>query len=180
LAQVKEKGLRALTPDQVELLVESEGALVLDTRAAQTFKDGFVPRSINIGLKGDFAPWVGTLIPDVKHPLVLVADEGSEEEAVTRLARVGYDNVLGYLKGGMAAWKESRPRNGHHGEHFRRGVPPTRQQAQAAFYRRAQARRMGCRTPGGCRLHALQFLNDHLAEFSKDGAVLHPLRRRLP
>ncbi len=102
---VKEKGLRALTPEQFELVAETEGALVLDTRGAQTFKDGFVPRSINIGIKGDFAPWVGAMVPDVKHPLLLVTDEGMEDEVVTRLARVGYDNVFGYLKGGIDAWK---------------------------------------------------------------------------
>ncbi|MFN3874770.1 MAG: MBL fold metallo-hydrolase [Flavobacteriales bacterium] len=104
---VKERGMRALSPDQFELVAETEGALVLDTRGAQTFKDGFVPRSINIGIKGDFAPWVGAMIPDVKHPLLLVTDEGAEDEVVTRLARVGYDNVLGYLKGGIEAWKSS-------------------------------------------------------------------------
>ena len=104
---VKEKGLRALDPQQFELVAETEGALVLDTRGAQTFKDGFVPRSINIGIKGDFAPWVGSMIPDVKHPLLLVTDEGMEDEVVTRLARVGYDNVFGYLKGGIAAWKDA-------------------------------------------------------------------------
>ena len=102
---VKEKGLRALTPDQFELVAETEGALVLDTRNAETFKDGFIPRSINIGIKGDFAPWVGAMVPDVKHPLLIVADEGSEDEVVTRLARVGYDNVFGFLQGGVQAWK---------------------------------------------------------------------------
>jgi hydroxyacylglutathione hydrolase len=102
---VKERGMRALEPAQFELVAETEGALVLDTRGAQTFKDGFVPRSINIGIKGDFAPWVGAMIPDVKQPLLLVTDEGMEDEVVTRLARVGYDNVFGYLKGGIAAWK---------------------------------------------------------------------------
>lgn len=104
---VKEKGLRALTPDQFELVAETEGALVLDTRSAELFKDGFIPRSINIGIKGDFAPWVGAMIPDVKHPLLIVTDEDAEDEVVTRLARVGYDNVFGHLRGGIAAWKNS-------------------------------------------------------------------------
>lgn len=104
---VKERGMRALTPDQFELVAEAEGALVLDTRNAEDFKDGFIPRSINIGIKGDFAPWVGSMIPDVKHALLLVTDEGMEEEVVTRLARVGYDNVFGFLKGGIGAWKAS-------------------------------------------------------------------------
>jgi hydroxyacylglutathione hydrolase len=104
---VKERGLRGLTPDQFELVAETEGALVLDTRNAEDFKDGFIPRSINIGIKGDFAPWVGSMIPDVKHALLLVTDEGMEDEVVTRLARVGYDNVFGFLKGGITAWKSS-------------------------------------------------------------------------
>jgi hydroxyacylglutathione hydrolase len=167
LAQVKEKGLRALTPDQVELLAESEGALVLDTRGAQTFKDGFVPRSINIGLKGDFAPWVGTLIPDVKHPLVLVADEGSEEEAVTRLARVGYDNVLGYLKGGMAAWsgagRETDTIESISAEEFRqRG-----QQGKLHVYDVRKPGEWNAEHLEDAAFTPLQFLNDHLAEFSK-------------
>lgn len=105
LDQVLARGATALTPDELELIVESRGALVLDTRGGQTFKDGFIPRSINIGLRGDFAPWVGTLITDIAQPIVLVCDEGTEEEAVTRLSRVGYDNTLGYLKGGIAAWR---------------------------------------------------------------------------
>ena len=107
LDSVLERGLKALTPDELELIVESAGALVLDTRPPQTFKDGFIPKSINIGLKGDFAPWVGTLITDIAQPIILVCDEGSEQEAVTRLSRVGYDNTLGYLKGGIAAWKSA-------------------------------------------------------------------------
>ena len=107
LDTVLERGLKALTPDELELIVESTGALVLDTRAPQTFKDGFIPKSINIGLKGDFAPWVGTLITDIAQPIILVCDEGSEQEAVTRLSRVGYDHTLGYLKGGLEAWKSA-------------------------------------------------------------------------
>ena len=104
---VLERGTKALTPDELELIVESTGALVLDTRQPQTFKDAFIPKSINIGLKGDFAPWVGNLITDIGQPIVLVCDEGSEQEAVTRLSRVGYDNTVGYLEGGIAAWKDA-------------------------------------------------------------------------
>jgi rhodanese-related sulfurtransferase len=86
-------------------VVNSEGALMLDTRDPQVFKDGFVPNSINIGVNGGFAPWVGTLITDIKQPIVLITDEGKEEEVVTRLSRVGYDNTLGFLAGGIEAWK---------------------------------------------------------------------------
>ena len=105
MESVMARGFKPLTPDELESVVESTNALVLDTRGAQTFKDGFIPKSINIGLKGDFAPWVGTLITDIAQPIVLVCDEGSEQEAITRLSRVGYDNTLGYLNGGIGAWK---------------------------------------------------------------------------
>lgn len=102
---VLERGAVALDPEAFEQMVENEGALILDTRHEQTFKDGFIPNSIFIGIDGSFAPWVGALIVDLQQPILLVADEGREEEVVTRLARVGYDNTLGYLKGGIEAWK---------------------------------------------------------------------------
>lgn len=102
---VMDRGTHAHPPEEFEALVEAEGALVLDARKSDDFEKGFVPRSINIGLNGDFAPWVGNLITDIKHPILLVVDEGKEEETVKRLARVGYDNTIGYLKGGIAAWK---------------------------------------------------------------------------
>ncbi|MBC2838117.1 rhodanese-like domain-containing protein [Robiginitalea sp. SC105] len=107
LDQVMERGTRALGPEAFEAAANETGALVLDTRDAAVFAKGFIPNSINIGLGGDFAPWVGELIPDVKHPILLVAEPGKEEEAVTRLSRVGYDNTLGYLKGGFEAWKQA-------------------------------------------------------------------------
>ncbi|MFY8131925.1 MAG: rhodanese-like domain-containing protein, partial [Bacteroidia bacterium] len=80
-------------------------ALVLDTRSADEFAQGHIPNSIFIGIDGGFAPWVGTLIPDIQQKLLIVAPEGREEEVVTRLARVGYDYALGFLKGGIAAWE---------------------------------------------------------------------------
>ncbi len=107
LDAVMDKGLTAVSVEDFEAFAEETGALILDTRSPGEFYKGFVPNSVNIGLKGDFAPWVGTLIVDVKHPLLLIVDEGMEEEAITRLSRVGFDNVLGYLKGGFEAWKNS-------------------------------------------------------------------------
>ena len=104
---VMNKGLNPLSPEEFETAAEETGALILDTRAAADFHKGFVPNSVNIGLKGDFAPWVGAMIVDVQQPLLLVTEEGSEEEAITRLSRVGFDNVLGYLKGGFETWKNS-------------------------------------------------------------------------
>jgi hydroxyacylglutathione hydrolase len=96
--------MKALTPDEFEAAVENTEALILDTRDAAIFYKGFIPQSINIGLNGDFAPWVGALIVDVKQPVLLVTDPGKEEESVTRLSRVGFDNVMGHLQGGFAAW----------------------------------------------------------------------------
>lgn len=99
------RGAIALSPDQLENLVENEGALILDTRHKDEFRTGFIPGAIFIGIDGSFAPWVGALIVDLQQPIVVVAPDGREEEVVTRLARVGYDNTLGYLKGGMNSWK---------------------------------------------------------------------------
>lgn len=102
---VMERGTRALSPRAFEAAANETGALLLDTRDAEVFARGFVPNSINIGIDGQFAPWVGALIPDVKQELLIIAEPGREEEVVTRLARVGYDFCLGYLEGGFDAWK---------------------------------------------------------------------------
>lgn len=101
---VLKRGAVALSPAEIELIVESEGALILDTRHEDVFREGFIPGSVFIGIDGAFAPWVGALIVDLHQPIVLLTPEGREEEVVTRLARVGYDNTLGYLKGGIEAW----------------------------------------------------------------------------
>ncbi|MGO3707773.1 MAG: MBL fold metallo-hydrolase [Mesonia hippocampi] len=102
---VLNQGLQALSPAGFEAAANETNALILDTRAPQTFAKEFIPNAINIGIDGGFAPWVGTLILDIKQPILIVADSGREEEVVTRLARVGYDNSIGYLKGGFDAWK---------------------------------------------------------------------------
>lgn len=104
LDTVMSKGLTPITVENFENYIEETGALILDTRSPGDFYKSFIPNSINIGLKGDFAPWVGSLIVDVKHPIILVADAGTEEEVITRLSRVGFDNVVGYLDGGFPAW----------------------------------------------------------------------------
>lgn len=107
LDDVMSKGLKPIAAEDFENFAEETGALILDTRSPGDFHKGFIPNAINIGLKGDFAPWVGTLIVDVKYPILLVSDPGTEEEVITRLSRVGFDNVLGYLEGGFDAWKKS-------------------------------------------------------------------------
>jgi rhodanese-related sulfurtransferase len=103
--EVLNRGFNPLSPAAFEAAANETGAVVLDTRDAQVFAKGFIPNSINIGIDGSFAVWVGTLVPDVKQEILVVADEGREEEIITRLARVGYDHCIGYLKGGFDAWK---------------------------------------------------------------------------
>ncbi len=105
--KVLKRGTRALNPEEFEVLANETEAIVLDVRSQADFVKGHIPRSIFIGLNGDFAPWVGALIADVAQPILLVTPEGQEEEAVTRLSRVGFDHTLGYLKGGFEAWKKS-------------------------------------------------------------------------
>ena len=107
IEKVISNGMTALTPEEFETKANETNAVILDARAPQDFAKGFVPNSINIGIDGSFAVWVGTLIPDVKQDILLVTDEGREEEVVTRLARVGYDHALGHLKGGFNSWKNS-------------------------------------------------------------------------
>ncbi|TAG86610.1 MAG: MBL fold metallo-hydrolase [Bacteroidetes bacterium] len=104
---VLNNGLKTLHVDEFEIAIEDNNILILDTRNSAVFHQGFVPTSINIGLNGDFAPWVGALIADVKQQIVLITEIGKEEETVTRLARVGFDNQIGHLKGGFEAWKNA-------------------------------------------------------------------------
>lgn len=104
LDEINRTALKGLSPQDFEDAALASEALILDTRAPQAFCKGFVPGSINIGIDGQFAPWVGALITDIDQPILLVCDAGREEENVMRLARVGYDHTLGYLAGGVSAW----------------------------------------------------------------------------
>ena len=105
--EVLHHGMRKLSANEFEAEAEETEALILDTRKDADFAKEFIPRAINIGLSGDFAPWVGAMIADVRQPLLLVTDPGKEEEAVTRLSRVGFDNVRGFLNGGYSTWHTS-------------------------------------------------------------------------
>ena len=102
------RGAVALDAEAFEQIVEQQGALVLDTRGEDAYRASHIPNSVFIGIDGNFAPWVGALIVDLQQPIVFLTEEGREEEVVTRLSRVGYDNTLGYLKGGIEAWKVRR------------------------------------------------------------------------
>lgn len=100
-----QKGLTPYAAEAFEIVIAETGALILDTRNEKLFVKGFIPGSINIGLNGDFAPWVGTLITDIEQPILFIAEKGKEKEVVTRLARVGYNNTIGYLDGGLEEWQ---------------------------------------------------------------------------
>lgn len=113
---VLNQGMRALTPKEFEVVAEETGALILDTRGNADFAAAHMPQSINIGLTGEFAPWVGAMIVDVKQPILLITEVGREAEAVTRLSRVGFDHVIGHLKGGFQSWVDE----GHETESVKR------------------------------------------------------------
>jgi len=107
LDQVMARAKQPLTPIEFETVANESDVLILDTRPAANFAQGFIPNSINIGLDGNFAMWVGEMIHDIKQDILLVTDLGKEEESMIRLSRVGYDHMIGYLKGGFDAWAKT-------------------------------------------------------------------------
>jgi len=107
IEEIIERGSHELSPKAFEAAANETGAVVLDVRHQDDFAKGHIPRSIFIGLNGNFAPWVGALIADIQQPILLVCEPGLEEEAITRLSRVGFDNTLGFLKGGFEAWEKA-------------------------------------------------------------------------
>jgi len=168
--EVLDQGLRALSPDAFEVAANETEALVLDVRSPQDFAAGHIPNSIFIGLDGNFAPWVGELIVDVNTNILLVAPEGREEEVVTRLSRVGFDNTFGYLQGGLDAWKAA----GKEVDTVH-SVPASE---LAASYADFSDRIFDVRKPGEYLSEHIEqahhtplgSLNDHLAEFPQDGS----------
>jgi len=107
ISEVLKSGTHSLQAEDFEKTANDFGALILDVRSKEEFAQGHIPNSIFIGIDGGFAPWVGTLVGDTLHPILLITPEGREKETVTRLARVGFDNTLGYLEGGFKAWQEA-------------------------------------------------------------------------
>ena len=107
LDEVLETGLRALSLEEFTALSSNEDTVVLDVRSQDDFRMGFIPGAVFIGLNGGFAPWVGSVLKDISTKLLLVCEPGQEREAIMRLSRVGFDNTLGYLSGGMQTWKDA-------------------------------------------------------------------------
>ena len=165
---ILKRGTRALSPDAFEAAANETNAVVLDVRSQESFAKGHIPSSIFIGLDGDFAPWVGALIADVKQPILLVAPKGREEETVTRLSRVGFDNTLGYLEGGFEAWKKAT---------FEYDTVTSIQAATfkeiietahvAVFDVRKESEYLSEHVLNSNNA-SLDYINDHLAEFSKN------------
>ncbi len=168
---VLHKGTRALTAEEFEFAANETGAVVLDTRDPAVFAKGFIPKSINIGIDGSFAPWVGALIPGVSQPLLIVAQESRETEVVTRLARVGYDNTLGFLKSGFKSWLqagkqidtiESIPAN-EFAKRYNTSRPAVLDVRKESEYNLGHVKN-AVNVP-------LDFLNEHLARIPKEAEV---------
>jgi len=100
-------GLKPISPNDFEVIANETNAIMLDVRTSEDFAKGHIPNSIFIGLDGSFAPWVGELIVDIQQPIILIVPQGLEQEAITRLSRVGFDNTLGFLEGGFESWKQA-------------------------------------------------------------------------
>jgi hydroxyacylglutathione hydrolase len=169
ITDVVKRGTQALTPEAVELLVETQDALILDTRTPSEFATAHIPRSISIGIDGDFAPWVGTLITDIRQNIIVIAPEGRAEEVIIRLSRVGYDNTLGYLEGGVAAWhavgKEVDTFKEVTAEQFAEYVKATPEADRKIFDVRKHTEYLSEHVVGAENT-PLAYLNDYLAEFN--------------
>ena len=107
LDSILERACLPISAQDFEDLANKTGAIILDVRNQLDFMQGHIPNSIFIGIDGGFAPWVGALIKDVKQPILLVAPENREAEVIMRLSRVGFDNTLGFLEGGIASWQSA-------------------------------------------------------------------------
>ncbi|MEM6893038.1 MAG: MBL fold metallo-hydrolase [Bacteroidota bacterium] len=167
---VLERGTVGMNPEEFEAAANSLGALVLDVRHQEDFAKGHVPRSIFIGLNGSFAPWVGALIADVKQPLLLVTPEGKEEEAITRLSRVGFDGTIGYLKGGTSSWQAS----GRELDTVKSITAETfktilEQDAETKVYDVRKESEYSAEHIDGATLTPLDYLNDYLGEYGGEG-----------
>jgi hydroxyacylglutathione hydrolase len=107
LDTVMERAQTPLNPEAFEVAANETRALLLDTRSADAFAKGHIPNSVNIGIDGNFAQWVGEMVLDLKQEILLITDKGREEETMIRLSRVGYDNTIGYLEGGFESWSKA-------------------------------------------------------------------------
>jgi glyoxylase-like metal-dependent hydrolase (beta-lactamase superfamily II)/rhodanese-related sulfurtransferase len=173
LDTVMERANHPLDPEAFEMVANETRALILDTRDAADFAKGFIPNSINIGLEGSFAMWVGEMITDIKQEILLVTDPGKEEEAVTRLSRVGYDHTIGYLKGGYDAWADSGKETDTLNRLSPSQVETMYPEKPLIFDVRKKSEYDAQHITGALNV-PLNQINNHLAEFPKDKPfILH-------
>jgi len=165
IEQVLERGTTALSPQAFEAAANETGAIVLDVRHQDDYAKGHIPRSIFIGLDGSFAPWVGALIADVKQPILLVAPKGLEEEAITRLSRVGFDNTMGYLEGGFEAWKKAAMEYDTVSQVDAKGLKETIESEKAPIFDVRKESEFLSEHVLEANNTPLDYLNNHLAEF---------------
>ena len=164
---VIKKGAVPLSTKEFETIVNETEAVMIDVRHQSEFIQGFIPQSIFIGLGGTFAPWVGALIKDINQPILLITPEGKEEEVITRLSRVGFDNVLGFLSGGFDTWKKE-------GKEIDTLLSVSAETLEAKIGEDALV--FDVRKPGEYENEhienvpstPLDYLNDHIAEFPTD------------
>lgn len=166
IEEVIKTSAKPLSVQDFELVANTTDAIILDVRHQLDFIEGFIPQSVFIGVDGGFAPWVGALIKDIHQPILLVSPEGREEEVITRLSRVGFDNVLGFLEGSFSSWKKE-------------GKEIDKLRSVSASYLeekiKENANVFDVRKPGEYNSEhvvdvpstPLDFINDHIAEFPK-------------
>ncbi|KIA96584.1 beta-lactamase [Pedobacter kyungheensis] len=166
--EVIKRGLQALDPGTFELVANQTGAVILDTRAPQVFAKGFIPNAINIGIDGSFAPWVGTLIPDIKQPILLIADEGKIQEVLTRLSRVGFDGTVGYLDGGFEAWENAGKETDRIGSVSAEELARMLKESQLAIIDVRKANEFLSEHVEGAINLPLDYINDNTGSLDKD------------
>ena len=167
-----DRGEKPLDPNAFEAVANETMALILDTREAKDFHKAFIPNSINIGLDNNFAQWVGELIPDIKQQILLVTDPGNEEESIIRLARVGYDHSIGYLKGGITSWVDS----GKEVDHINRLTVSELKKKMADHVKVFDVRKSSeyqSQHVVGAENSPLNLINKHLSEFPKGEFIVH-------
>lgn len=167
ITEVVARGTKKLSPQEFETLANATGAVVLDVRHQKDFMEAHIPSAIFIGIDGGFAPWVGAMIADVEQPILLIAPEGREEETITRLSRVGFDKTLGYLDGGIAAWKNAGKETDS-----MQSVPAETLKEQLSknapvFDVRKDTEFENAHIPKATHT-SLEFINQHLAKFPND------------
>jgi glyoxylase-like metal-dependent hydrolase (beta-lactamase superfamily II)/rhodanese-related sulfurtransferase len=173
IQDVMRRGLKPLSVQDFELVANETEALVLDTRTAMEFSKAFIPNSISIGLEGQFAPWVGALIPDVKQEILLITEPGKEEETIKRLARVGYDYVIGYLDGGIEAWRNAGKEIDSIGRITAEEFATQFSENPIVIDVRKPGEFSGEHVENALSI-PLDFMNDHMAEFPKEEPfILH-------